>query len=109
MKPLEEQRIERLYKLVGELEEREKQSPTEANKDYSATLRWALFELENTLALTESNTIATGVERKRYNSFKELLEEIENEEEQTQSVYESIVKGLSEAITYEKNENTART
>ena len=46
MKTLEEQRIERLYKLVKELEEREKKSPTEANKGYSATLRWALFELE---------------------------------------------------------------
>lgn len=49
MKTLEEQRIERLYKLIEELEEREKQSPTEANKNYSATLRWALFELERTL------------------------------------------------------------
>ena len=40
------------------------------------------FADDNTLARMESNLIATGAERKRYNSFKELLEEIENEEDE---------------------------
>ncbi len=40
-----------------------------------------LFADDNTLARIESDLIASGVERKRYNSFKELLEEIENEED----------------------------
>lgn len=38
------------------------------------------FADDNILAQIESDLIATGTERKRYNSFKELLEEIENEE-----------------------------
>ncbi len=40
-----------------------------------------LFADDNTLARIESDLIATGAERKRYNSFKELLQEIENEDE----------------------------
>ncbi len=40
-----------------------------------------LFADDNTLARIESDLIASGVERKRYNSFKELLEEIENKED----------------------------
>ena len=40
-----------------------------------------LFADDNTLARIESDMIAAGVERKRYNSFKELLQEIENEED----------------------------
>lgn len=40
-----------------------------------------LFADDNTLARIESDMIASGVERKRYNSFKELLQEIENEED----------------------------
>ena len=40
-----------------------------------------LFADDNTLARIESDLIASGGERKRYNSFKELLEEIENEED----------------------------
>lgn len=38
------------------------------------------FADDNTLARIESDLIASGAERKRYNSFKELLQEIENEE-----------------------------
>lgn len=41
-----------------------------------------LFADDNTLARIESDMIAAGIERKRYNSFKELLREIENEEDQ---------------------------
>ncbi len=40
-----------------------------------------LFADDNTLARIESDMIAEGVERKRYNSFKELLQEIENEDD----------------------------
>jgi len=40
------------------------------------------FADDNTLARMESDLIATGAERKRYNSFKELMEEIENEEDE---------------------------
>lgn len=40
-----------------------------------------LFADDNTLARIESDMIAAGVERKRYNSFKELLQEIEDEED----------------------------
>lgn len=40
-----------------------------------------LFADDNTLARIESDMIASGVERKRYNSFKELLQEVENEED----------------------------
>lgn len=39
-----------------------------------------LFADDNTLARMESDLIATGAERKHYNSFKEILEEIENED-----------------------------
>lgn len=34
----------------------------------------------NTLARIESDMIAAGIERKRYGSFKELLQEIDDEE-----------------------------
>ncbi|MBQ8134709.1 MAG: hypothetical protein IJ192_09955 [Clostridia bacterium] len=40
------------------------------------------FADDNTLARIESDLIAQGAERKRYNSFKELLQEIENEEDE---------------------------
>ena len=40
-----------------------------------------LFADDNTLARIESDMIAEGVERKRYNSFKELLQETENEDD----------------------------
>ena len=40
-----------------------------------------LFADDNTLARIESDMIAAGVERKRYNSFQELLDEIEAEED----------------------------
>lgn len=40
-----------------------------------------LFADDNTLARIESDMIAAGVGSKRYNSFKELLQEIENEED----------------------------
>ena len=39
------------------------------------------FADDNTLARIESDLIAAGAERKRYSSFKELLAEIENEED----------------------------
>ena len=39
------------------------------------------FADDNTLARIESDMIAAGAERKRYSSFKELLEEIDNEED----------------------------
>ena len=39
------------------------------------------FADDNTLARIESDLIASGAERKRYNSFKEILQEIENEED----------------------------
>ncbi len=39
------------------------------------------FADDNTLARIESDLIASGVERKRYNSFKELLQEIEVEDD----------------------------
>ncbi len=38
------------------------------------------FADDNTLARIESDMIASGVERKRYSSFKELLQDIDNEE-----------------------------
>ena len=38
------------------------------------------FADDNTLARVESDMIAMGAERKRYNSFKELLQELEDEE-----------------------------
>lgn len=40
-----------------------------------------LFADDNTLARIESDMIAAGVERKRYSNFKELLREIENEDD----------------------------
>ena len=40
------------------------------------------FADDNTLARIESDMIAEGVERKRYGSFKELLQELEDEEEE---------------------------
>lgn len=40
------------------------------------------FADDNTLARIESDLIATGAERKRYNSFKEILQEIEDEEDE---------------------------
>lgn len=40
------------------------------------------FADDNTLARMESDLIATGAERKRYNSFRELMEEIENEDDE---------------------------
>ncbi|HBN11207.1 MAG TPA: hypothetical protein DD392_04515 [Ruminococcus sp.] len=39
------------------------------------------FADDNTLARIESDLIASGAERKRYSSFKELLQEIEDEED----------------------------
>ena len=43
---LEEMRIERLNKLLKELETKEKKSKSEQEKDYASALRWAIFELE---------------------------------------------------------------
>lgn len=43
---LEEIRIERLNKLLKELETKEKNSKAEQEKDYVSALRWAIFELE---------------------------------------------------------------
>lgn len=43
---LEEMRIERLNKLLKELEIKEKNSKSEQEKDYVSALRWAIFELE---------------------------------------------------------------
>lgn len=40
------------------------------------------FADDNTLALIESNLIASGAERKRYSSFKELLQEIEEDDDE---------------------------
>ncbi len=40
-----------------------------------------LFADDNTLARIESDLIASGAERKRYGSFKELLQEIEDEDD----------------------------
>ncbi len=40
-----------------------------------------LFADDNTLARIESDMIASGAERKRYGSFKELLQEIEDEDD----------------------------
>jgi hypothetical protein len=40
-----------------------------------------LFADDNTLARIESDMIAAGVETKRYNSFKELLQEIEDDDD----------------------------
>lgn len=40
------------------------------------------FADDNTLARLESDLIAAGVERKRYHSFKELLKEIEDDNDE---------------------------
>lgn len=40
-----------------------------------------LFADDNTLARIESDMIASGAETKRYSSFKELLQEIEDEDD----------------------------
>lgn len=40
-----------------------------------------LFADDNTLALLESEIIASGAKRNHYSSFKELLQEIEEEED----------------------------
>ena len=40
-----------------------------------------IFADDNTLALLESEMIASGAKRKRYSSFKELLQEIEEEDD----------------------------
>lgn len=39
-----------------------------------------IFADDNTLALVESEIIANNPNRKHYNSFSEILEEIENED-----------------------------
>ena len=40
-----------------------------------------LFADDNTLARFESDLIASGFETKRYNSFKEILQELDEEED----------------------------
>ena len=40
-----------------------------------------LFADDNTLAKFESDLIASGFETKRYNSFKEILQELDEEED----------------------------